>query len=280
MNANLPEVAPPKPDTVPVNCVHTFGYPARVNPSFTLTSTVVKSAAFVLAPFVLITRRMRSGNAGAVTVLVQNVTVSPLLSVTTGLIRNVLIALVPDPLLKFIAACWTPPCATSRFDPNTPVVPIGALTFSACHEPDASVNAAPGDAWFGSGAAVGSPLSNASVNPPPPPGVHVGDGDGVAGGGVGVGVAGGGVGVGVAGGGVGVGVGVGVTGGGVGLGVAGGGVGVGVPPQVVEVYVICNPGDRLAVLNENCEKLVPVCSRWIPTVALAPFAVVPLPVNA
>jgi len=32
-------------------------------------------------------------------------------------------------------------------------------------------------------------------------------------------------------------------------------------PQVVAVYVICNPADKLAVLNENCEKFVPVCSR-------------------
>lgn len=205
MNANLPEVGPPRPDTVPVNCVHVFGYPAVVKPSLTLTSTVVKSAAFVLAPFVLITRRRRSGNDGVVTVLVQNVTVLPLVSVTTGLIRNVLIALVPAPLLKFIAANCVPPCGGNTVDmlPKTPVVPIGALTFSACHEPEASVNAAPGDAWFGSGAVVGSPLSNASVNPPPPPGVHVGDGDGVGftvGDGDGLGV---GVGVGVAGGGVG-----------------------------------------------------------------------------
>lgn len=69
---------------VPVNCVQAFGYPVVVRFGFTVKSTVVKSPTlvdvvptFVLAPDVLMRSSRRSGNAGAVTVLVQNVTVAP-----------------------------------------------------------------------------------------------------------------------------------------------------------------------------------------------------------
>ena len=99
------------------------------------------------------------------TVRVWNVIVSPLLNVSTGLIRNVLIADVAEPLLKFIAACCAPNGVTSKFDPKTPVVPIGELTLSACQLPDANVSVAPGLAWFGKGATVGRPVSNPSVSP-------------------------------------------------------------------------------------------------------------------
>jgi len=70
-----------------------------------LKSTVVKLAGSVLAPLVLITTLMRSGNAGTSTVRVWNVIVLPLASVSTGLIMNVLMFAVPAPLLKFIARC-------------------------------------------------------------------------------------------------------------------------------------------------------------------------------
>jgi hypothetical protein len=70
LNAKRPDVAAPRPEIVPVNCVHAFGYPAVVNVSLTVNSTVVKSAGLVLDPFVLTTSRRRSGNAGDVTVLV------------------------------------------------------------------------------------------------------------------------------------------------------------------------------------------------------------------
>ena len=108
MNAKRPDVGPPSPVTVAVNDVHVFGYPVVVRPSLMLRSTVVKSAGFVLAPLVLITTLIRSGNVGAATVLVWNVMVLPLVSVTTGLIMNVLSVAKPEPLLKFIARCCAP----------------------------------------------------------------------------------------------------------------------------------------------------------------------------
>jgi len=110
-----------------------------------LKSTVVKLAGSVLAPLVLITTRMRSGNAGTSTVRVWNVIVLPLLSVNTGLIMNVFICAVPAPLLKFIARCWAPLGAgLSSVDVNTPVVPRGTLALNACHVPEGSTIAVPG----------------------------------------------------------------------------------------------------------------------------------------